>query len=136
MKTNSFFLRQSAAVLALTGAALLHTPASAQELATMSTVTSSLDNPLKVTLVQDNKLRFQLEFVNPENRKVSVVIKDAQRNDLFAETFTTQGRHVRTFDLSALADGRYTFEVNGFKAQFAQSFELTTQTNRVVLAKN
>jgi hypothetical protein len=135
MKTNRSLFRQSVGALTL-AVALLNAPAQAQELASTSVVTSPVENPLKVTIVQDNKLRFQLEFTNPENRKVYVTIKDAQQRDLFVETFTTQGRHVRTFDLSTLADGRYTFEVNGAKAQFAQSFELATQTNRVVLAKN
>lgn len=136
MKTNQSILRQSAAALALAGAALLQTPAQAQELAQPAVITSPLENPLKVTLVQDNKLRFQLEFTNPENRRVYVLIKDAARNDLFTEAFTAQGRHVRTFDLSALADGQYTFEVVGTKDKFTQSFELATKTNRVVLAKN
>jgi hypothetical protein len=136
MKTNRSSLRRhSAAALAL-AATLSAAPAFAQETVAPAVVTSANENPLKVTLVQDSKLRFQLEFTNPENRKVQVVIRDAQRNDLFTETFSTKGRHVRTFDLSSLADGQYSFEVLGAKDRFAQTFELATQTNRVVLAKN
>lgn len=92
-------------------------------------------NPYNAQLAQDAQLRFQLTFQNPDKQKVTIAIKDKENATLFSET-TTNASYLRLFDLSTLGDGKYTFEVQGSKNRYTQSFELSTQTNRVVLARN
>ncbi|MDQ1088045.1 MULTISPECIES: hypothetical protein [unclassified Siphonobacter] len=92
-------------------------------------------NPYNAQLAQDSQLRFQLTFQNPDKKKLTIAIKDKENTTLFTET-TTSEAYLRLFDLSTLGDGKYTFEVLGGKNRYTQSFEISTQTNRVVLARN
>ncbi|MFT4030789.1 MAG: hypothetical protein QM669_00055 [Siphonobacter sp.] len=92
-------------------------------------------NTLNAQVAQDVNLRFQLTFQNPDKQKLTVVIKDKENLALFTET-TTNANYLRLFDLSTLADGKYTLEVTGGAEHFSKTFELATQTSRMVLARN
>lgn len=90
---------------------------------------------LDVKLDEVKKFQFRLAIDNSTGRKTYIRIVDTEKEVLFATTETGKS-YVKFFNVANLADGTYTFEVVSGNETFRKSFEILTQTNRVVLAKN
>lgn len=92
---------------------------------------------LTVKINEVGKLVFRVKVENLTRKKVNIQIKDAESNILFEQYGASELQYLRNFDLSKLADGTYTFEVNAGKEKYSQSFQILTETNRTVsVAKN
>lgn len=92
---------------------------------------------LTVKINEVGKLVFRVKVENLTRKKVNIQIKDAESNILFEQYGASEMQYLRNFDLSKLADGTYTFEVNAGKEKYSQSFQILTETNRTVsVAKN
>lgn len=92
---------------------------------------------LTVKINEVGKLVFRVKVENLTRKRVNIQIKDAESNILFEQFGASELQYLRNFDLSKLADGTYTFEVNAGKEKYSQSFQILTETNRTVsVAKN
>lgn len=92
---------------------------------------------LTVKINEVGKLVFRVKVENLTRKKVNIQIKDDESNILFEQYGASETQYLRNFDLSKLADGTYTFEVNAGKEKYSQSFQILTETNRTVsIAKN
>lgn len=92
---------------------------------------------LTVKIDEVGKLVFRVKVENLTRKKVNIQIKDDESNILFEQYGASETQYLRNFDLSKLADGTYTFEVNAGKEKYSQSFQILTETNRTVsIAKN
>jgi hypothetical protein len=91
---------------------------------------------LKANVVEIGSLRFKLNFENTSDRQAQVFIQSDNGETLFSQYAISDKQYNRSFDLSNLNDGTYTIEVALGKEKFKHEFTITTQTNRLVLAKN
>jgi hypothetical protein len=109
--------------------------ANAQTVSDLMAVNEQPTQRLNVKLDEVKKLQFRLAIENPTGRKTYIRILDNQKEVLFATT-QRETSYVKFFNLANLADGAYTFEVVNGDDTFKKSFEILTQTSRVILAKN
>ncbi|GAB3172666.1 DUF3244 domain-containing protein [Telluribacter humicola] len=87
--------------------------------------------------IQETKpMQFRVSFKNPLENKLTVRIVDTDNNVLYSDYTSTSANYLKYFDLSPLSDGRYTFEITDGKEKHIQSFDIMTQTRRIVTAKN
>jgi hypothetical protein len=124
-------------VAALSGA-LLTASAEGQVL---STTDSSVETPVaaasRFSVKAVKPLQYKVVLANVQAKRLVVRILDANRDVLFSEYATRKsGDYTRLFDLSPLSDGSYTIEVTEGAEKFTHSFDILTQTNRIVASKN
>lgn len=133
MKTTSVFLA------ALLGAAQL-TASAPSAMAQVNEVSESTATTPKasdkLSVIQVKPMQFRVLFNNPQSQKISVRIVDSQDNVLFSELNTVKSNYTKYFDLSPLLDGTYTFQIVDGKEEYSQSFDIMTQTRRVVSSLN
>lgn len=130
MKTTKMMIGLVAAWLAVAPVATNAAGVQEEPKATAST-------NLTVKINEVGKLVFRVKVENLTRKKVNIQIKDAESNILFEQYGASEMQYLRNFDLSKLADGTYTFEVNAGKEKYSQSFQILTETNRTVsVAKN
>lgn len=111
---------------------------------TLSTNAKSLDKSASskeasisdLTVLQVKPMQFRVSFVSKQARKVSVRIVDADKNVLYSENSNVPANYMKYFDLSPLLDGTYSFEVVDGKEKYSQSFDIFTQTQRIVSVRN
>lgn len=111
---------------------------------TVSTNAKSFDKPAAskdasisdLTVLQVKPMQFRVSFVTKQSRKVSVRIVDADKNVLYSENSNVPANYMKYFDLSPLLDGTYSFEVVDGKDKYSQSFNILTQTQRIVSVRN
>jgi hypothetical protein len=89
-----------------------------------------------LSVLQVKPMQFRVSFNNKQSRKLSVRIVDTEKNVLYSENSNVSANYLKYFDLSPLLDGTYTFEVMDGKEKYSQSFDILTQTRRIVSAKN
>ncbi len=130
MKTNHFISSVALCGLLLTGSA-------------MSVVAQVTDAPEKITtqaptanlvVHQTKPMQFRVLFNTPQNPKIAVRILDSEHTVLYQETKAVQTSYLRYFDLSPLHDGTYTFEIVDGNEKYTQSFDVVTNTRRIVSA--
>ena len=130
MKTTKIMIGMVAAWLAVAPVATNAAGVQEEPKATAST-------NLTVKINEVGKLVFRVKVENLTRKRVNIQIKDAESNILFEQFGASELQYLRNFDLSKLADGTYTFEVNAGKEKYSQSFQILTETNRTVsVAKN
>ena len=111
---------------------------------TVSTNAKSLDKSASskeasisdLTVLQVKPMQFRVSFVTKQSRKVSVRIVDADKNVLYSENSNVPANYMKYFDLTPLLDGTYSFEVVDGKEKYSQSFDILTQTQRIVSVRN
>jgi hypothetical protein len=111
---------------------------------TLSTNAKSLDKSASskeasisdLTVLQVKPMQFRVSFVTKQSRKVSVRIVDADKNVLYSENSNVPANYMKYFDLTPLLDGTYSFEVVDGKEKYSQSFNILTQTQRIVSVRN
>lgn len=81
--------------------------------------------------VQDlGSLRFKVAFENPARQKAQIYLLDKENNVYFNDYATGDAQYVKAFDLSNLADGKYTFVVASGSDKFTKEFAIKTETFR------
>ncbi|TDB65258.1 hypothetical protein [Arundinibacter roseus] len=132
MKTINYFSK--AALLGLL-AVLFASPLAAQS-TDVSDKTAHATPQTHLHVTQSKPMQFRVSYINPNANKIIVRILDAQDVILFNETSSIESNYVKFFDLSPLLDGTYTFEILDGKEKHSQSFDIMTQTRRLVSAIN
>jgi hypothetical protein len=129
MKTNRFIPIAALAGAFMTAAA----PAAvAQNHAPTETTTAQMADTSRLSVVQTRPMQFRVLFNKPQSPKIAVRILDSTGKILFNETKAVQSGYMRYFDLSPLQDGTYTFEIVDGQEKYNQSFDILTQTRRIV----
>ena len=75
-------------------------------------------------------MKFKAVVANPDNVKFTVAIRDKNNSVVYSES--RSGGYIRTFNLAAMEDGVYTFEINDGNAVQRKSFTVATTTARMV----
>lgn len=120
-------------IIALLGALMTSTaPGASAQVNVVSEKTSSTATIAKLYVVQTKPMQFKVVFDKPQSTKIAVHILDSMGEILFNETRAVESSYVRYFDLSSLHDGTYTFEIVDGKEKYTQSFDVLTQTRRIV----
>jgi hypothetical protein len=88
--------------------------------------------------VQDmGNLRFKLAFENPLKQKAKISLLDKDNEVFFYDYTISDAQYVKAFNLSNLADGKYTFVVQTGSEKLTKEFVIKTQTFRgISLASN
>jgi hypothetical protein len=88
--------------------------------------------------VQDmGNLRFKLAFENPSKQKAKISLLDKDNEIFFYDYTISDAQYVKAFNLSNLADGKYTFVVQTGSEKLTKEFVIRTQTFRgISLASN
>ncbi len=98
----------------------------------VSETTTKLAETAKFLVVQTKPMQFKVVFDKPLSHKIAISILDSTGESLFTETRVVESGYLRYFDLSSLHDGTYTFVVVDGKEKYNQSFDILTQTRRIV----
>ena len=130
MKTNHFLLSVVLCGALLTASARNVVAQVSDDDASEKTTTQA--STAKLIVVQTRPMQFRVLYDTPQNPKISVRIQDSENTVLYQEIKAVQTTYLRYFDLSPLHDGRYTFEIVDGNEKYNQSFDIVTQTRRVV----
>lgn len=110
---------------------------SAANLATANTISpateTSTDATVDVRLETFKDMKFKLTVKNLSNRSY-IAIKRATGEVLYTEYASKTENYSKVFDLSNLADGKYTFLVETGNGTKEKPFTITTETTRTVTA--
>ena len=89
---------------------------------------------VKTKIAQVSKsLSFNVWVENPANKKVMVVVLDADKNEIHREYVGSKaGKFAKTFDFSNLNDGKYTIEVENSNVDVIDSKSFEIKTNQTV----
>ena len=89
---------------------------------------------VKTKIAQVNKsLSFNVWVENTANKKVMVVVLDADKNEIHREYVGNKvGKFAKTFDFSNLNDGKYTIEVVNSNVDIIDSKSFEIKTNQTV----
>ena len=89
---------------------------------------------VKTKIAQVNKsLSFNVWVENTANKKVMVVVLDADKNEIHREYVGNKaGKFAKTFDFSNLNDGKYTIEVVDSNVDVIDSKSFEIKTNQTV----
>jgi hypothetical protein len=80
-----------------------------------------------------NSLSFNVWVENPENKKVMIVVMDADKNEIHREYVSHKiEKFAKTFDFSNLTDGKYTIEVVKSNIDVVDSKSFEIKTNQTV----
>jgi hypothetical protein len=80
-----------------------------------------------------NSLSFNVWVENPENKKVMIVVLDADKNEIHREYISHKiEKFAKTFDFSNLTDGKYTIEVVKSNIDVVDSKSFEIKTNQTV----
>jgi hypothetical protein len=88
---------------------------------------------VKTKIAQVNKsLSFNV-WVENAGKKVSIVILDADKNEIHREYLGTKSeKFAKTFDFSNLSDGKYTIEVVSSNVDVVDSKSFEIKTNQII----
>jgi hypothetical protein len=132
MKTNHFF-----STVALCGVLLTSSAISVEAQVTDATEKTATQAPIATLVVSQTKpMQFRVLFNTPQNPKIAIRILDSENTVLYQEIKAVHKSYLRHFDLSSLHDGTYTFEIVDGNEKYNQSFDVVTQTRRIVSAFN
>lgn len=94
----------------------------------VATVSEAADLNLKAL----SGLKFVLSASKVEQRTV-ISLVNAENQTLFSEYADTVGNYAKVFDLSNLADGKYTFVVKSGDVKTEKTLEIKTSVERSVI---
>lgn len=123
-------------MIALLTAVLGTGAATAQTQSEVSTQGTMVTDSGKLKVHEIKPMQFRVSFYLPESSHLLVRIIDTDNHVLYAENKRTNNNYLKYFDLSTLADGKYTFEITDGKEKYTQSFDILTKTSRVVSTLN
>jgi len=88
---------------------------------------------IKTRITQVNKtLSFNI-WVESNNKKVMVVVLDADKNEIHREYVSSRSEKFgKTFDFSNLSDGKYTIEVISSNVDVVDSKSFEIKTNQII----
>jgi hypothetical protein len=88
---------------------------------------------VKTKIAQVNKsLSFNV-WVENAGKKVSIVVLDADKNEIHREYLGTKSnKFAKTFDFSNLSDGKYTIEVISSNVDVVDSKSFEIKTNQII----
>jgi hypothetical protein len=88
---------------------------------------------VKTKIAQVNKsLSFNV-WVENAGKKVSIVVLDADKNEIYREYVGGKSeKFAKTFDFSNLSDGKYTIEVKSSNVDVVDSKSFEIKTNQIV----
>jgi len=132
MKTSQFLLSTALCGVLLTASAI----SVVAQVNDASEKVTTQASTAKLVVVQTKPMQFRVLFNTPHNAKIAVRILDSENTVLYQETKAVQTTYLRYFDLSPLHDGTYTFEIVDGNEKYNQSFDVVTQTRRIVSAFN
>jgi hypothetical protein len=88
---------------------------------------------LQVAVYQvGNTAKFKVHFENNDPSNVVIRIRNAA-NQVLHQEVVKDGKYVRKFDLSGMADGEYTFEIANKKESIAKEIQLQTLSARTLV---
>jgi len=89
---------------------------------------------IKSKIAQVNKsLSFNIWIENTASKKVSVVVLDADKNEIYREYVGYKAeKFAKTFDFSNLNDGKYTIEIVNANVDVIDSISFEIKTNQVI----
>ena len=89
---------------------------------------------VKTKIAQVNKsLSFNVWVENTANKKVMIVVLDADKNEIHREYVSSKAeKFAKTFDFSNLSDGKYTIEVVNSNVDVIDSKSFEIKTNQTV----
>jgi hypothetical protein len=93
------------------------------------TTDASAEMPMALYQVKD-RLAFRLIFSNLQGGAVDICIRNNNREIIYHEHLKNGKQYYRTFDMSPVGDGIYTFELSTTRHQYIRSVQLRTQSNR------
>ncbi|MFC0184943.1 hypothetical protein SAMN04515674_115147 [Pseudarcicella hirudinis] len=112
----------------------LSTVLSFSSLNTFASTTEPQTEPVQAKIVQVGKsLNFNVVVDKVANQKLTILIKDSENNEVHRDYVkVSTAKFGRTYDLSMLSDGTYTFEVvrNGKDVE-TKTFEIKTKVETV-----
>jgi len=82
-----------------------------------------------------DSMKFKAIVANPQSSKLIITIRNEKDEVVYSETIRNQKGYIRTFDLSAMTDGEYTFEIASNSQSQKKSFRIETTLARVVNLK-
>jgi hypothetical protein len=97
-------------------------------------ITDGTSASVKSKIAQVNKsLSFNVWIENTANKKVMVIVLDADKNEIHREyvSYKTE-KFAKTFDFSNLSDGKYTIEVVNSNVDVIDSKSFEIKTNQTV----
>jgi|GEM_PF-6876506 len=132
---NSAFAPLFSTGTLLLGVALLNAPT------TQAQQASTAEQPIQWTpaptfsvnvrsLAQSPK--FVVAVNNPEGKTFDVVVRDEAGQVKFEETIRRELKFGRVYNLTPLADGKYTFVVRNGRQNYTQTFAINSNTDRLV----
>jgi hypothetical protein len=80
-----------------------------------------------------NALVFHALVDNNENSDLHITIKNERGNKIYEECKRKTAKYRCKYNLSSLADGTYTFEINNGKDIYTKSFRIETNQSRNVV---
>jgi hypothetical protein len=97
-------------------------------------ITDGATASLKTKIAQVNKsLSFNVWLENTANKKVMVLVLDADKNEIHREYVNYKvDKFAKTFDFSNLTDGKYTIEIVNAATDVIDSKSFEIKTNAVV----
>ncbi|MBC8112030.1 MAG: hypothetical protein H7Y04_13295 [Verrucomicrobia bacterium] len=82
-----------------------------------------------------NALVFHALVDNNENSDLYIIIRNERGNKVYEECQPKTAKYRRKYNLSSLADGNYTFEINNGTDTYTKSFRIETKQSRNVVMK-
>lgn len=97
-------------------------------------ITDGATASVKTKIAQVNKsLSFNVWIENTANKKVMVIVLDADKNEIHREYVGYKlEKFAKTFDFSNLSDGKYTIEVINSNVDVIDSKSFEIKTNQTV----
>lgn len=112
------------------GLALVSSSAVMAQTKVASGKVSSTEKVTNLSVQDLGSLRFKVAFENPARQKAQIYLLDTDNNVYFNDYATGDAQYVKAFDLSNLADGKYTFVVASGSDKFTKEFAIKTETFR------
>jgi len=97
-----------------------------------ASTSAEMAKPVSFHVVQTKPMQFRVLYNTPQSSKIVVRILASNGDVLFNESRNIESGYLRYFDLSTLADGTYTFELVDGQEKYNQSYDILTQTRRIV----
>ncbi|MBC7891701.1 MAG: hypothetical protein H7Y12_05760 [Sphingobacteriaceae bacterium] len=76
--------------------------------------------------------KFVVAVNNPEGKAFDVVVRDEAGQVKYEETIRRELKFGRVYNLTTLADGKYTFVVRNGRQHYTQTFAISSNTDRLV----
>ncbi len=76
--------------------------------------------------------KFIVAVSNPEGKTFDVFVRNEAGEVKYEETVRRELKYGRLYNLTSLADGKYTFVVRNGRQRYSQTFQISSNTDRLV----